>query len=104
VCQIFSSQDASNYESETRSIRIDGQVTSIRLERMFWATLEDLSRSQRLTLPQFVSQLYDEVLASQGEVRNFTSLLRCCCLIYRGGAQPGRTYTRETHTFPHFAT
>ncbi len=83
MCQIYSSQNPSNYESETRSIRIDGHVTSIRLERQFWAALEELSTSQGLTMPQFVSKLYDEVLTSRGEVRNFTSLLRCCCLAHK---------------------
>jgi predicted DNA-binding ribbon-helix-helix protein len=82
MCQIFAGQDPSNYECETRSIRIDGHVTSIRLEHLFWNVLEELAACQKLTMPQFVSKLYDEVLDSRGEVKNFASLLRCCCLIY----------------------
>ena len=82
MCQIFAGQDPHNYECETRSIRIDGHVTSIRLEHLFWTVLEELAACQKLTMPQFVSKLYDEVLDARGEVRNFASLLRCCCLIY----------------------
>jgi predicted DNA-binding ribbon-helix-helix protein len=82
MCQIFAGQDPINYECETRSIRIDGHVTSIRLEHLFWNVLEELAACQKLTMPQFVSKLYDEVLDARGEVRNFASLLRCCCLIY----------------------
>ena len=82
MCQIFAGQDPINYECETRSIRIDGHVTSIRLEHLFWNVLEELAACQKLTVPQFASKLYDEVLDSRGEVKNFASLLRCCCLIY----------------------
>ena len=39
MCQIFAGQDPINYECETRSIRIDGHVTSIRLEHLFWNVL-----------------------------------------------------------------
>ena len=93
MCQIFAGQDPHNYECETRSIRIDGHVTSIRLEHLFWTVLEELAACQKLTMPQFASKLYDEVLESRGEVKNFASLLRCCCLIYnnnRGMAAPAK--------------
>src|SRR6267142_6374983 len=87
MCQIFAGQDPYNYECETRSIRIDGHVTSIRLEHLFWNVLEELASCQKLTMPQFVSKLYDEVLDSRGEVKNFASLLRCCCLIYNNNRE-----------------
>lgn len=82
MCRIFSGQSALNYESETRSMRIEGHVTSIRLERLFWKTLEELASSQQMSMAQFVSKLHEEVLESHGDVRNFTSLLRCCCLMH----------------------
>jgi len=31
---------------------------------------------------KFLTQIHDEVLDHHGEVANFASLLRCCCLIY----------------------
>ncbi|WP_088346377.1 MULTISPECIES: ribbon-helix-helix domain-containing protein [Rhodomicrobium] len=89
MCQIFSGQNPLNYECETRSIRIDGHVTSIRLEHLFWRTLEELAASQKMTMPQFASKLYDEVLDARGEVKNFASLLRCCCLLYTGNKAAG---------------
>jgi predicted DNA-binding ribbon-helix-helix protein len=95
MCQIFSGQNPRNYESETRSLRIAGHVTSIRLERLFWETLEKLAASQKMTMPQFVSKVYDEVLEAQGDVKNFTSLLRCCCLIYQTNMQD--TGLQEPH-------
>ncbi|MEM7179037.1 MAG: ribbon-helix-helix domain-containing protein [Pseudomonadota bacterium] len=81
MCQIFAGQDPENYASETRSIRLNGHSTSIRLEASFWARLEQLAAHQQMSVPQFVSQLHDEVLELRGEVGNFTSLLRCACLI-----------------------
>ena len=33
-------------------------------------------------LGRFLTTLHDEVLAHRGEVRNFSSLLRCACLVH----------------------
>lgn len=82
MCQIFAGQSPASYESQTRSIRINGHSTSLRLEAAFWAVLEEIAESQRMPLAKFVAKLHDEVLELHGEVRNFASLLRCCCLIY----------------------
>lgn len=81
MCQIFAGQDPANYECETRSIRMNGLSTSIRLERAFWRVLEDIALAEGLTVSQFISRLHSEVLDLHGEVRNFTSLLRCACLV-----------------------
>ena len=36
-----------------------------------------------MSLAKFLTTLHDEVLDHYGEVKNFASLLRCSCLIYR---------------------
>ncbi|MGO7616607.1 ribbon-helix-helix domain-containing protein, partial [Rhizobium ruizarguesonis] len=36
--------DARLWESTTRSLRIDGMVTIVRLENFFWAKLEEIAR------------------------------------------------------------
>ena len=82
MCQIFASIPREEYDYQSRSIRIQGHVTSIRLETMFWQILEESAQAQEMTLAQFLSQLYDEVLKSHGEVYNFASLLRCGCINY----------------------
>lgn len=82
MCKIFAGIPRANYESETRSVRLGGHATSIRLEAVYWDHLERLARSQGLTLGRLLTELYDEVLALHGEVRNFTSLLRCVCLLH----------------------
>lgn len=80
MCRILTSDDASCHERQTRSIRMNGQSTSIRLERAFWDILDAMARHQGYTTPRFLSELQTEVLELRGEVSNFTSLLRCACL------------------------
>jgi len=82
MCQIFASIPREEYDYQSRSVRIQGHVTSIRLEAMFWNILEESANAQEMTLAQFLSQLYDEVLKLHGEVYNFSSLLRCGCINY----------------------
>ena len=83
MCQLFAHQPQRDYESQTRSLRIGGHGTSIRLEMSFWDTLEEIAAAQNMSLAKFLTTLHDEVLDHHGEVRNFASLLRCSCLIYR---------------------
>jgi predicted DNA-binding ribbon-helix-helix protein len=89
MCRIFAGQDPADYEPETRSLRLNGQSTSIRLERSFWDILDDIARSEGVSTPAFVSKLHSEVLELRGETRNFTSLLRCACLVRLRHTLPG---------------
>ena len=82
MCQIFAGQDPANYESVTRSVRLAGHATSIRLEATFWRILDDLAAAQGLSTPRFLSTLYDEVLQQRGSITNFASLLRVGCALY----------------------
>ncbi|MEM7123230.1 MAG: ribbon-helix-helix domain-containing protein [Pseudomonadota bacterium] len=80
MCQIFAGQDPEVYESETRSLRLNGQCTSIRLETAYWEMLDGIAEAEGFRTPAFISKLHSEVLELHGEARNFTSLLRCVCL------------------------
>lgn len=82
MCNIFAGIPKSRYESETRSVRLDGHATSIRLEAAYWDILERLSDTEDMPLGRFLSELYGEALDLHGEVRNFSSLLRCVCLLH----------------------
>ena len=57
-----------------------GHSTSVRLEARFWAVLEQIAEVQGMAMGRFLSLLYEEALEIHGEVGNFASLLRCCCL------------------------
>ncbi|NVD06255.1 DNA-binding protein [Vibrio sp. JPW-9-11-11] len=82
MCEIFSQQPQENYQTVARSIRIDGHATSIKLEASFWQILEEIAAKQGMSLPRFISSIHNEALQHNGEISNFTSLLRCACLIY----------------------
>ena len=82
MCHVFAGQDPDRYASETRRLRLNGQSTSIRLERSFWAILDEIAASDGVTTPVFISKLHAEVLELSGEPSNFTSLLRCACLVF----------------------
>ena len=80
MCQLFIEADPALWTSHTRSFRMDGMVTSVRLEEMFWRTLETIGRRDDLTLPQLLHRLYNESLDAGHDMGNFTSFLRVCCL------------------------
>lgn len=84
MCNIYVSASKNSYESTARSIRIQGVVTSIRLENKFWQLLDEMASREHFTTPQFINQLYIELIARQDQeqVTNFTSFLRVSCTIY----------------------
>ena len=82
MCQIYAGQDPRRYAATTRRMRINRQSTSIRLENLFWTILDELAESEGLSTAAFVSKLQDEVVQLHGEPVNFSSLLRCTCLVY----------------------
>lgn len=82
MCDVYSSTSPQRYQCTTRSIRLQGYVTSIRLENEFWGILDTLAAEQNMSAPQFISQLYDEVVEDRGEVGNHTSMLRVACAVY----------------------
>ncbi|GAB3540878.1 ribbon-helix-helix domain-containing protein [Noviherbaspirillum agri] len=82
MCEIFVKADPHLYECRARSIRLHGAVTSIRLENLFWQTLDEIAKRDRLTTSQLLRKLHDELVEYRGEVDNFTSFLRVCCLRY----------------------
>ena len=80
MCHLFASQSPDSYAFETRSIRLNGQSTSLRLEKVFWDILEDIAAAEGMSVPRFISTLHQEILLLRGEVPNFTSHLRCICV------------------------
>jgi predicted DNA-binding ribbon-helix-helix protein len=85
MCGIYAGTDPMEYEPVTRSLRLHGAVTSVRLEARFWAILDEMAEAEGMTTPKFIATLHDEVVELHGEARNFTSLLRVVCAVYLGG-------------------
>jgi predicted DNA-binding ribbon-helix-helix protein len=82
MCQIFVQANPMSYEATTRSIRLHGVVSSVRLENLFWDTLEEIAMRDGMNVPQLLSRLYDELLEHRGDIPNFSSFLRVSCQRY----------------------
>ena len=82
MCRIYAGQDPDRYQPETRHLRLNGQSTSLRLEGAFWDILDQIAAGEGVSTPAFISKLHDEVLLLNGEARNFSSVLRCTCLVW----------------------
>lgn len=79
MCQLFIDADSALWQSSTRSMRVDGVVTSIRLEAFFWNTLAEIAARDELSVAQLLSRLYLESMDAGHDLGNFTSFLRVCC-------------------------
>ncbi len=82
MCNIFAGQDPAGYAFVTRSVRLSGHATSIRLEAQFWAIIDEIAAHQGLSTPCFLGKLHGEALEIHGDIGNFASLLRNACVIY----------------------
>lgn len=80
MCEIYMSADPGLYECRARSLRLHGMVTSIRLENQFWSILDEMAHAEGKGTVQLIETLHDELLAARGEVDNFASFLRVCCV------------------------
>ena len=82
MCGLYAQADAIVYESRTRSLRIHGVLTSIRIENSFWDVLTEVAAHEGLTTNQLIVTLHDELVERGTETTNFASFLRVCCLRY----------------------
>lgn len=82
MCQIYSGTETELYQSVSRSVRVNGVVTSLRLELRFWQILDEIASGEGFSTPQFLGKIHDEVVAQRGDIPNFASLLRVICTVY----------------------
>jgi len=82
MCEVFISANPESYESRTRSVRLHGVITSIRLENLHWEVLEEIGARDGMGVTQLIEKLYDELVQARGAVGNFASFLRVSALRY----------------------
>jgi predicted DNA-binding ribbon-helix-helix protein len=82
MCQLFIGADSQLWNSHTKSLRIDGVVSSVRLEHFFWNTLEEIAYRDDMTVNSLITKLYFESIDEGHDLGNFTSFLRVCCSRY----------------------
>ena len=82
MCEFFVKADPIQYEQRSRTVRIHGVLTSIRLENMAWDILAEMAEDEGRTTNSLISMFHDEILEYRGEVPNFASFLRVTCMRY----------------------
>ena len=82
MCEFFVKADPIQYEQRSRTVRIHGVLTSIRLENMVWDLLAEMAAEEGRTTNALIVLFHDEILAHRGEVPNFASFLRVTCMRY----------------------
>jgi predicted DNA-binding ribbon-helix-helix protein len=82
MCEFFVKADPIKYEQRSRTVRIHGVLTSLRLENMVWDILAEMAEQEGCTTNALIATFHDEILAHRGEVPNFASFLRVTCMRY----------------------
>ena len=82
MCEFFVKADPILYEQRSRTVRIHGLLTTIRLENMVWDVLAEMAHEEGCTTNALIGQIHDEILAHRGEVPNFASFLRVTAMRY----------------------
>jgi predicted DNA-binding ribbon-helix-helix protein len=82
MCEFFVKADPILYESRSRTVRIHGVLTSIRVENFVWDTLASLAADENITTNALIAKFHDEILRYRGDVLNFSSFLRVTCMRY----------------------
>lgn len=83
MCKLFINADPVLWQSQTHSLRIDGMVTSVRMENYFWRVLEEMAQRDAINTAQLITRLYHESIDAGHDLGNFTSFLRVCVLRYQ---------------------
>ena len=96
MCQLFINADSQLWSCKTKSLRIDGVVTSIRLEMFFWQVLEEVAFRDQMNVNQMITKLYLESLDADHDIGNFTSFLRVCCSRYLSLIADGKLVRGDT--------
>lgn len=96
MCEFFVKADPIQYEQRSRTVRIHGVLTSIRLENMVWDTLAEMAEEEGRTTNALIALFHDEILAHRGEVPNFASFLRVTCMRFLRRRLAAGTATPQT--------
>ena len=82
MCEYFVKADPKQYEQKSRTVRIHGVLTSIRLENMAWDILAEMAEAENCTTNALITKFHEEILDHWGVVPNFASFLRVTCMRY----------------------
>ena len=66
----------------SRSVRLNGFSTCLRLEAVYWGILEQIAAANQCSVSAVLSYVDREVHLRQGGVRNFSGLIRVICVAW----------------------
>ncbi|MGF6392504.1 ribbon-helix-helix domain-containing protein [Pseudomonas plecoglossicida] len=66
----------------SRSVRLNGFSTCLRLEAIYWKILQHIAETNDCSVSAVLSYLDREVHLRQGGVRNFSGLVRVICVAW----------------------
>lgn len=66
----------------SRSVRLNGFATCLRLEEVYWEVLSDISRINNCSVNTLLSYIDLEVHLRHGGVKNFSGFIRVVCVMH----------------------
>jgi predicted DNA-binding ribbon-helix-helix protein len=66
----------------SRSVRLNGFATCLRLEQVYWDILGEMARANRCSISALLSHVDREVHLRHGGVKNFSGLVRVVCVVH----------------------
>lgn len=66
----------------SRSVRLNGFATCLRLETIYWRILQSIAEANRCSVSAVLSYLDREVHLRHGGVKNFSGLVRVICVAW----------------------
>ncbi|KMN08546.1 hypothetical protein GHO25_04360 [Pseudomonas sp. FSL R10-1350] len=71
----------------SKSVRLNGFATCLRLEEIYWEVLSDISQCNHCSINALLSYIDREIHLRHGGVKNFSGLIRVVCVMHlmKGG-------------------
>jgi len=66
----------------SRSVRLNGFATCLRLEEIYWRILERIAEANQCSVNAVLSYVDREVHLRHGGVKNFSGLIRVVCVVF----------------------
>ena len=83
----------------SRSVRLNGFATCLRLEEVYWEVLSEIARNNDCSINALLSYVDREVHLRHGGVKNFSGLIRVVCVMHLSNAVRGTTEAPQKQFF-----
>ncbi|WP_419712986.1 ribbon-helix-helix domain-containing protein [Pseudomonas sp. NFX224] len=82
IDQFVSEFDMGLVQPLSRSVRLNGFATCLRLEQVYWDILGEIARLNCCSVSALLSHVDREVHLRHGGVKNFSGLVRVVCVVH----------------------